>query len=49
VFDGVLPAGATPLHWEGKTDSGASATSGVYFVRLEFPAGTISRKLILLK
>jgi FlgD Ig-like domain len=49
VFDGVLPAGATALHWEGMTDSGASATSGVYFACLEFPSGTISRKLVLLK
>jgi len=49
VFDGVLPAGATTLRWSGATDAGGRATSGVYFARLEFPGGAMTRKLVLLK
>ncbi len=49
VFDGVLPAGATALRWSGTTDAGGRAPSGVYFARLEFPAGAMTRKLVLLK
>ena len=49
VFDGVLPAGTTALRWSGVTDAGSRAPSGVYFARLEFPGGTMTRKLVLLK
>jgi hypothetical protein len=49
VFDGVLPAGATALRWSGVTDAGRRVSSGVYFARLEYPGGAITRKLVLLK
>jgi len=35
--------------WDGLDESGARAASGVYFVRLESPAGTDEKKLVLLR
>jgi hypothetical protein len=49
LVDAVLPAGRHQARWEGCTDAGEHAASGVYFYRLE--AGTVSetRKTLLLR
>jgi hypothetical protein len=42
-------AGAYEVLWDGTTDSGDRAASGVYFVRMEAPGYRGSEKLVLLK
>ena len=37
IVDGVLPAGAHAVAWDGRLDDGARAPSGLYFARLERP------------
>ena len=49
LVDGVMPAGSFSAVWDGATDSGARATSGVYIVRLETAGHTSSGKLLLMK
>ncbi|MBD3403079.1 T9SS type A sorting domain-containing protein, partial [candidate division GN15 bacterium] len=44
-----LPAGRHEVTWDGRTDSGAEAASGVYFYRLETNSQVLSRKMMLLK
>ncbi len=46
---GSLAAGTHRLHWDGATDRGGRAGSGVYFARLATIEGTTSRKLLLLE
>ena len=43
-----LSAGAHVATWDGSTDDGAEAGSGVYFYRLEGESLTATRKLVLL-
>jgi len=47
--DGPVPAGWQTATWDGRTDRGERAASGVYFCRLETGAGELSRKVVLLK
>ena len=49
LHDHVLPAGTHTLHWDGTDQDGRSVASGVYFYRLESPAQTRTRKLVLLR
>ncbi len=49
LFEGELPAGRYELLWDGKNESGAEVTSGVYLYRLKTGQGTITRMMILLK
>jgi hypothetical protein len=52
IVDGPRAAGPQSVVWDGSTDSGLHAASGVYFIRLETkaPGGfTATEKLILLK
>jgi flagellar hook assembly protein FlgD len=42
-------AGAYAERWDGKTDAGAPAPSGIYVYRLQAEGFTQSRKLILLR
>jgi hypothetical protein len=35
--------------WDGKNDKSAPSASGVYFYRLETPAGDVIRRLSFLK
>nr|MBC8366249.1 T9SS type A sorting domain-containing protein [bacterium] len=44
-----LPAGDQSANWDGRTDRGDSAPSGVYFVRLEAENDSHSLKIQLLK
>jgi Peptidase family C25/FlgD Ig-like domain len=49
VVDGEYPAGTHEVVWDGKTDGGASAASGIYFYRLSAGDFAQTRKMILLK
>lgn len=48
LFDGVLPAGPHTRVWDGRTEAGEAAGSGVYFARLSTRQGRSVEKLILL-
>jgi hypothetical protein len=43
------PAGAYTVEWDGRTDAGATASSGVYFVRIDQNGTTRAKKITLLK
>jgi aminopeptidase N len=45
----VLPAGRHAAEWNGRSDSGRPASSGIYFCRLKSDTGTITKKMILLR
>jgi hypothetical protein len=53
LVDGEVEAGEHVIVWDGTTDSGKHAASGVYFVRMETAGQTgalrATRKLVLLK
>jgi hypothetical protein len=46
---GALPTGTTNLRWDGTTEAGIDAPSGVYFVRMETAGLVDSRAIALLK
>jgi hypothetical protein len=46
---GTYPAGTYAVDWNGLTETGGRASSGLYFYRLETREGTITRKLMVLK
>jgi hypothetical protein len=45
----VLPPGSHAVSWNGSTDDGSPAASGVYFLRLWAEGRSMSRKLVLLR
>ena len=49
LVDGPQPAGWHAVSWDGRTDSGLEAASGVYFYRLKSGDLQRSRKLLLLR
>ena len=49
LVDGESQAGRHELAWDGRSDDGRPAASGVYFCRLEAGGFTQARKLVLLK
>ncbi|MDH4037894.1 MAG: T9SS type A sorting domain-containing protein [Candidatus Krumholzibacteria bacterium] len=49
LFDGSLPAGTHALAWNGETDAGHVAPSGVYVVRLVAGEQASARRMVLLK
>lgn len=49
VFDGECISGVTKVNWDGADDSGRNLPGGVYFVRLQAPGGSITRKIVKLK
>jgi hypothetical protein len=48
LFDGSLSAGPHAFRWDGRDAAGARAPSGLYFVRLQSAAGSVSRRLVRL-
>jgi hypothetical protein len=46
VADGRFAAGTHQLTWNGRSADGAVAPAGVYFVRIETPAGQWTRKAV---
>ena len=49
LADGTRPAGYHSLTWRGTSDRGVLLPSGTYLVRLETRAGTITRKVMMLR
>lgn len=50
LFDGAVRSGAPrTLNWDGRSDTGERAASGVYFLRLETPAGAVTHKVLMAK
>ena len=46
---GIYQTQADAIHWDGRTDKGEAASSGIYFYTLDAAEHTHSRKMILLK
>jgi flagellar basal-body rod modification protein FlgD len=49
LIDGVVPPGVQAVVWDGRNDGGHPLGSGIYFYRVESPAGAASGKLVLAK
>jgi hypothetical protein len=49
IEDGMRPAGAHTVQWDGTNDTGTPVCSGVYFYRLSTGKQTLTRKMILLR
>ncbi|HQB98589.1 MAG TPA: T9SS type A sorting domain-containing protein, partial [Candidatus Cloacimonadota bacterium] len=49
LYNGFMEPGNHSLVWNGKDDSGSDIGSGVYLYRLDSPAGTKTRKMVLSK
>jgi hypothetical protein len=49
LLDGDLEPGAHQIVWDGRTDSGETVSSGVYFVRLARAGRIDVRKLLVVK
>jgi len=49
VFAGVLPAGGSRVRWDGRTDAGPRAESGVYFMRMLASGQMRSQRMVMLK
>lgn len=47
LHQGVLPAGETPLSWDGRDDNGREVPAGVYLVRVTTSAGGTSGRVVL--
>jgi hypothetical protein len=47
LIEGPVAGGRHQLTWEGVNDNGGSATSGIYFLRLETAAGVRTQKMVL--
>jgi hypothetical protein len=47
LHEGLARAGAVKLTWDGKNNSGRQAGTGVYFVSLVTPYGSLTRKVLL--
>ncbi|MBZ0266536.1 T9SS type A sorting domain-containing protein [bacterium] len=47
--NGVFPAGMHTATWNGFAGSGAKAPAGVYFYRLQTPAGELTKKMTLVR
>lgn len=49
LANGTFAAGEHQVIWNGRTDTGVQASSGVYFVRLEADSFTDTKKTVLMK
>ncbi len=49
LFDGTLPAGYNKLSWNGLTDHGTKASSGVYFIRIDVDGVSKASKVLYLR
>ena len=48
VASGRFTPGPQAVLWDGRDDRGRRLPAGVYFYRLESPAGTEARRMVLL-
>ena len=50
LLDAIKPAGVHAARWNGATESGARAATGIYFYRITYPDGhTTSKKMAVLR
>jgi len=49
TFEGTRDAGVQTIHWDGSTDSGPGAMSGVYFLRAVLDGRSVLGKAVLLR
>ena len=49
LFEGERSSGAYSVDWDGRDQSGAPVSSGVYFARIEQNGATRTKKMVLLK
>ncbi len=49
LVDGNLAAGVHEVTWDGSTESGTTATSGMYFYKMSAGSFTAAKKLIVLR
>ena len=49
LVDGVLPAGAHEVAWDGTSDGGEAVSSGIYVYRIESESGVQARAMTLLR
>ncbi len=49
LFSGLMPAGLNKIPWDGKTDFGTQAASGVYYYILRMAGKEYAKKMILLR
>ena len=49
LIDQVQAAGSYQVHWDARDHRGAAVGEGVYLLRLHYPDGVQSRKLLCLK
>jgi len=49
TFGGIGSSGLNTISWDGRDDSGANVSSGVYYYRLQTEEGSAARKMVLVK
>lgn len=49
VWDGTLDPGIHRMRWTGGADGERTVAAGVYWVRLECPAGKVTRRVTIVK
>ncbi len=49
LADGQVSAGSHHVMWDGRDHSGRMVAAGVYFVRMNGPAGVLTSKMVLAK
>ena len=49
LLDENVPAGERLITWDGRSDNGQTAKSGVYFIRVQTPQGSASRRVLFLQ
>jgi len=49
LYNGPAGTGATVYTWDGRTDSGQVAASGLYLVRIKGPKTDVKEKIVLIK
>ena len=49
LAEGPEGVGDHSVSWDGRDDSGAAMSSGVYFYRLSTPAGTVAKSMTFVR
>ncbi|HEY2954828.1 MAG TPA: FlgD immunoglobulin-like domain containing protein [Candidatus Eisenbacteria bacterium] len=49
IYAGTLPAGVARLAWDGRTDAGHPAASGLYFLRMNAAGKVRSQRLVMVR
>ena len=49
AYGGILPAGASVLSWDGRSETGLPAPAGIYYARLSTPLGNATQVIVWLR